>query len=176
MSSTPSSRRATLILAIATSLAILPLGASAQAKAAPAFNSIDLEGKPVAFPADYAGRIVMLDFWATWCGPCVGEVPGLVAAYGRYHGRGFEVLGISLDQANSLDRVKAFMRRYGMAWAQVYDGKYWDARIARFYGIQSIPSAFLVDGDTGKVLASGNELRGESLSPSIEKALAQKKL
>jgi thiol-disulfide isomerase/thioredoxin len=164
------------LLALAATLALLPTALPAQgiAKAA-AFKATDIEGKERSFPADYKGRVVMLDFWATWCGPCVGEVPGLVAAYGKYHDRGFDVLGISLDQANSLDRVRAFMKQYGMTWPQVYDGKYWDARIARFYGIRSIPSAFLVDGDTGKVLASGNSLRGDALDRTLAAALSEKR-
>jgi thiol-disulfide isomerase/thioredoxin len=144
--------------------------------AAAAFKAVDMEGKDRSFPSDYKGRIVMLDFWATWCPPCVGEVPGIVSAYAKYHARGFDILGISLDQANSAGKVKAFEKQYGMTWPQVYDGKYWEARVARFYGIDSIPRAFLVDGDTGVVLASGDAIRGESLAPAIEKALASKKL
>ena len=167
---------APLALAIVLALSPLAAGAQADAQAAPPFKAVDIDAKPLSFPSDFKGRVVMLDFWATWCPPCVAEVPGIVKAYQKYRDRGFEILGISLDQANSLDRVRAFMGKYGMSWRQVYDGKYWQARIARFYGIDSIPRAFLVDGDTGAILATGDSIRGDSLDPAVAKALAAKKL
>ena len=144
--------------------------------AARSFQAVDTDGKTVIFPKDYKGHLVMLDFWATWCPPCVGEVPGLVAAYAKYHGRGFELLGISLDQADSLGKLLAFEKQNGMTWRQVYDGKYWNARVARFYGIEAIPSPILVDADTGKIVAAGDELRGASLRQTLAKALAAKGL
>jgi hypothetical protein len=67
------------------------------------------------------------------------------------------------------------MTKYKMAWRQIYDGKYWQARLARFYKVDSIPRAFLVDGDTGAILASGDSLRGEALEPAVAAALAGKK-
>ncbi len=158
-------------------LLALPQAAMAQgtAEPAPAFKAFDIGGKAVSFPSDFKGRIVMLDFWATWCPPCVAEAPVVAKAYARYRDKGFDILGVSLDQANSLDRLRSFTRQFGMPWRQIYDGKYWQARIARLYGIDSIPRALLVDGDTGKVLAAGDDLRGESLAPAIAKALAGKK-
>src|SRR5262249_42072292 len=101
------------------------------------------------------------------------------AAYNKYHSRGFEVLGITLDQANQTDKVKSFTKEKNMTWPQVYDGKYWQAEVAQLYVVQSIPCAYLVDGDTGKIIAASdnrqfNELRGEKLAPTIEKALAAK--
>ncbi|HZL35203.1 MAG TPA: TlpA disulfide reductase family protein [Tepidisphaeraceae bacterium] len=139
-----------------------------------AFKAVKMDGSPVNFPADYKGKLVMLDFWATWCGPCMGEVPGLVKAYNEYHPKGIEILGISLDQPNASDKVKKVTGEKGMTWPQVYDGKFWQAQIAQKYGIQSIPAAFLVDGDTGKILAAGNALRGESLAKTWRDALDKK--
>ena len=158
-------------------IALSPDAVEAQspARSVLAFKGVDIDAKAVSFPSDYKGRVVMLDFWATWCPPCVAEVPGIVAAYKKYHDKGFEILGVSLDKANSLDRVRGFMKDYGMTWRQIYDGKFWDARIARFYGIDSIPRGFLVDGDTGAILASGDAIRGDSLDPLVAKALAGKK-
>jgi len=143
-------------------------------KTIPSFKATTMDGKEVNFPADYKGKLVMLDFWATWCGPCMGEVPGLVKAYNEYHPKGFDVLGISLDQPNAADKVKSVTGEKGMTWPQVYDGKFWQARIAEMYGIQSIPAPFLVDGDTGKIIASHEQLRGENLPATLQKALTQK--
>jgi Thioredoxin-like len=104
----------------------------------------------------------------------MGEVPGLVKEYNELHPKGFEILGISLDQPNAGDKVKSVTAEKGMTWPQVYDGKYWKAEIADLYGINSIPAAFLVDGDTGEVLANGNSLRGDQLSATVKAALEKK--
>jgi thiol-disulfide isomerase/thioredoxin len=138
------------------------------------FKASRTDGTAVNFPADYKGKVVMLDFWATWCGPCMGEVPGLVKEYNEFHPKGFEILGISLDQPNAADKVKSVTVEKGMTWPQVYDGKFWKAEIADLYGINSIPSAFLVDGDTGEVLANGGSLRGDQLAATVKAALEKK--
>lgn len=139
-----------------------------------AFTATMMNGKQVKFPQDYKGKIVLLDFWATWCGPCMSEVPGLVKTYNEYHPKGFEVLGISLDQPNSANKVISVTKQEGMTWPQVYDGKFWQARIAQMYFIESIPHAFLVDGDSGKILVEGDALRGEQLASAVQKALQEK--
>jgi peroxiredoxin len=139
---------------------------------APSFTAQTMDGKTVHFPDDYKGHIVMRDFWATWCGPCMGEVPGLAFAYEKFHPNGFEVLGVSLDQPNSTDKVNSVLKEHKMLWPEIYDGNGWKAAVAEQYGIQSIPSPILVDGDTGKILASLADLRGAALDPTLEKALA----
>ncbi len=126
------------------------------------------------FPGSYAGKVVMLDFWATWCGPCVGEIPNMVEAYEKYHDKGFEILAISLDRKGDGAKLKAFTEEHRMPWPQVFDGGFWQAAVAQQYGIDSIPRAFLVDGDTGEVLAGGDAIRGEALGPAIEAALKKK--
>lgn len=138
------------------------------------FAAKTTEGKKVDFPAAYKGKIVMLDFWATWCGPCVGELPHLTKTYEQFHSQGLEVLGVSLDKEKWEEKLAKFTEEHKMPWPQVYDGKFWQAEVAQKYDVGSIPSAFLVDGDTGLILARGQDLRGEKLAATIEKVLAAK--
>ena len=139
------------------------------------FTAVDRSGKTVHFPEDFKGKVVMLDFWATWCGPCMGEVPNVVSVYNQTHPQGFEILGISLDNAQTISKIPSVTKDNGMTWDQVADGKYWDAAIAKLYGIQSIPAAFIVDGDTGMILAEGENIRGGKLLPAVQKALSARK-
>jgi thiol-disulfide isomerase/thioredoxin len=137
-----------------------------------AFEDKTMDGKAVKFPGDYKGKVVMIDFWATWCGPCMAEVPNVVANYEKYHSKGFEILGITLDKKDAETKIKEVTTAKNMTWPQVYDGGYWEARIAVMYGIHGIPAAYLVDGDTGKIITS--DVRGPRLEKALEKALADK--
>jgi peroxiredoxin len=140
---------------------------------APRFTARMMDGKPVSFPADYRGKLVLLDFWATWCGPCMAEVPNVVENYAKYHSQGLEILGITLDKEDAVEKINKVMANKRMNWSQIYDGKFWQAEIARLYGINSIPHMLLVDGDTGVILAD-KDIRGEKLGDAIQKALAGK--
>ena len=104
------------------------------------FTAVD--GTPVDLAA-LRGKVVLLDFWATWCGPCRGEVPNVVAAYNKYHDQGFEVVGVSLDQDK--DALNQFTAGNGMVWPQYFDGQGWGNSLAGRFGIRSIPQMWLLD-------------------------------
>lgn len=125
----------------------------------------DLAGKEVDL-AKMTDKVVLVDFWATWCGPCVAEMPNVIAAYDKYKAKGFEVIGISLDEDKAA--VEKFVADNKMTWSQYFDGKGWENELAQHFGISGIPATFLV-GKSGKIIASN--LRGEELEAAIEKAL-----
>ena len=127
----------------------------------------DLSGRPLTL-AQYHGKVVLMDFWATWCGPCVGEMPNVIAAYKKYHAQGFDIVGVSLDQ--SRPALTNFIAENKMPWRQVYDGKYWSSAVPREYGVMAIPFGLLVGRD-GKIAAV--DVRGPALETAIQEALAK---
>ena len=134
----------------------------------PAFAEKDISGASLS-PANYKGKVVIIDFWATWCGPCVKELPNVIAAYQKYHEKGFEIVGVSLDK--SRDELTGFVKEHKMDWPQYYDGKGWENKLADQYGIKAIPATFLLDGE-GKIIAT--DLRGPALAEELEKRLGGK--
>jgi peroxiredoxin len=141
---------------------------------APIFQVRTIDGKTVKFPEDYKGKVVLLDFWATWCGPCRKELPNVVATYQKYHARGFEVLSVSLDQPRQGPALLQFIHDNNMTWPQIYDGQYWNAAVAKEYGVKAIPCPVLVDGDTGLILAEGPDALGNDLALLLDKTLTAK--
>ncbi|PYJ01766.1 MAG: hypothetical protein DME25_17520 [Verrucomicrobia bacterium] len=127
-----------------------------------------MAGKPLSI-ASYKGKVVLLDFWATWCPPCRAELPSVIKTYEKHHPNGFEIIGISLDKEES--KLTSFTKDKGMTWQQFYDGKGWGNKLAVKYGVQSIPATYLLDSE-GKILAQ--DLRGEDLEQAVAKALAKK--
>ena len=132
----------------------------------PGFNEADIAGRPLSVAA-HRGRVTMIDFWATWCGPCRGEMPNVIATYGRYHTQGFDIIGVSLD--DDQNAVVKFTQAQGMAWPQYFDGQGWNNKLAKKYGVNSIPMDYLLDRH-GIII--GKELRGEALGQAVAKALA----
>ncbi len=139
------------------------------------FTATTMDGAEVAFPKDFKGKVVMLDFWATWCGPCIAEIPNMKKAYEAHHENGFEILGVSFDQANMEEKVKTFLSDRELTWPQIYEGKFWDTSLGKMHEVSGIPFVLLVDGDTGEILGTSRELRGEGLSDFIAEQLEKKK-
>jgi len=133
----------------------------------PDFQVKDIDGKPLSV-SQFKNKIVLVDFWASWCGPCEGEMPHVVSAYEKYHSQGFEIIGISLD--NNRDSFLKFMKKYGMTWPQYFDGKGWQNDLASQYAVNSIPATFLL-GPEGKIIAKN--LRGAALEDAVENALSR---
>jgi peroxiredoxin len=110
----------------------------------PEFVMKDLEGRPRA-PEQYRGKVLLIDFWATWCAPCVEEMPNLKALYEKYQGRGFAVLGVSLD--TDLDTLRDYLKEEEIAWPQICDRRGPKGELARRMGVLSIPTTVLLDRD-----------------------------
>ena len=132
-------------------------------KTAPDFEQPDTLGKTVKL-SDLRGKYVLVDFWASWCGPCRAENPNVVKAFAKYNEKGFTVLGVSLDQPGKKEAWIAAIHKDNLTWTHVSDLKFWDNAVAKLYGIQAIPQNFLLDPQ-GKIIASN--IRGEDLNKKL---------
>ena len=130
-----------------------------------AFEAKDTNGT-VQNLAKYRGKVLLLDFWATWCPPCVAEMPNIQAAYDKYRAQGFEIVGVSLDR--DLAALQSFVASRKIAWPQIFDDK---GAMAKIYGVRAIPFALLVGRD-GKIAAVN--VRGDDLEIAVKAALAKK--
>lgn len=127
------------------------------------FTQNDTLNKPVSL-SNFKGKYVLLDFWASWCGPCRRENPNVVAAYNKYKEKGFSILSVSLDQPGAKEKWIKAIHDDNLTWTHVSDLKFWDNEVAKEYGIQAIPQNFLIDPD-GKIV--GKDLRGEDLDNKL---------
>lgn len=135
---------------------------------APDFTLPDVDGKPVSLNS-FRGKYVLVDFWASWCGPCRQENPNIVATYNQFKDKNFTILGVSLDQDK-----KAWLKAInddGLVWKQISDLKFWNSEAATLYQVQAIPFNVLIDPN-GKVIAK--ELRGPDLRNKLAEVLASK--
>jgi peroxiredoxin len=136
-------------------------------KIAPEFTQNDTLDKPVQL-ASFRGKYVLVDFWASWCGPCRAENPNVVKAFNAYKDKGFTVLGVSLDQPGAKEKWLKAIHDDGLTWTHVSDLQFWNNAAAKAYGIRSIPQNFLLDPQ-GKIV--GKNLRGEALDKKLAELL-----
>ncbi|MDD3039824.1 TlpA disulfide reductase family protein [Bacteroides sp.] len=131
------------------------------------FEMLTPEGKSVKL-SDYVGKgkVVLVDFWASWCGPCRREMPSLVETYAKYKDKNFEIVGVSLDQDEAA--WKEAIKSMNMTWPQMSDLKFWQSEGAQLYAVNSIPHTVLIDGD-GTIIARG--LHGEELQTKIAESV-----
>lgn len=127
-----------------------------------------LDGRAVDL-AQLRGKVVLIDFWATWCGPCVAELPNVRKVYDQYHAQGFEVIGISLDLEQDRQKLEKFLKGNGMPWPQHFDGRGWKNELAVKYGINAVPAMFLL-GKDGRIASI--EARGPKLEAEVKRLLA----
>lgn len=131
------------------------------------FEMKDPKGNPVKL-SDFAGKgkLVLVDFWASWCGPCREEMPNLVAAYAKYKDKGFEIVGVSLDR--TAEAWQKGIEQLSITWPQMSDLEYWNSLGAKLYAVSSIPHVVLIDGE-GTIVARG--LHGEKLQEKLAELL-----
>lgn len=138
------------------------------ADTAPPFEIKTVDGAPLRL-ADFRGKFVLLDFWATWCGPCVGETPFLKSTYKTFGANdNFAMISLSLDDDASAP--KKFASQNDIKWIQGFLGKWSESQVTPLYGVEGIPSIFLI-GPDGKIIAK--ELRGEAIKEAVGKALGK---
>jgi len=135
------------------------------------FTQNDTLDMPVTL-SSFKGKYVLIDFWASWCGPCRAENPNVVKVFNKHKDNNFHIIGISLDRPGQKDKWMKAIHDDGLAWTQLSDLKFWDNEVARQYGIRAIPQNLLLDPE-GKIIA--RNIRGEELELKVDEAVLSKK-
>ena len=135
------------------------------------FTQNDTLGKPVTL-SSLRGRYLLIDFWASWCGPCRAENPNVVKVFNKFKDRGFHIIGVSLDRPGQKEKWMKAIHDDGLAWTQVSDLQFWNNEVAKQYGIRAIPQNLLLDPE-GKIIAKN--VRGEELDLKVTEAIEGKK-
>ena len=138
-------------------------------KPVPDFSATDLDGNPISLQ-DYRGKVVLLDFWGVWCGPCIAEMPNVKKVYDTYKDQGFDIIGVTLDSDET--ELRDYIKENDLQWRQVFSGKAWrDDPLAQQYNITGVPSQWLIDRD-GTLIS--HKARGEDLERLVVEALKNK--
>ncbi len=116
------------------------------------------------------GKVTLIDFWAAWCRPCRVENPNIVKVYEKYHDKGFNVIGVSLDRADQRDRWLQAIKDDNLTWTQISNLQFWDEPIAQLYGVRAIPAAFILD-ENGVIVAKN--VRGQDLEQQVKQLLGE---
>jgi peroxiredoxin len=131
------------------------------------FTQNDTLGKPVSL-SSFKGKYLLVDFWASWCGPCRRENPNVVRVFNKFRDKNFTILSVSLDRPDAKDKWLAAIHKDGLTWTHVSDLKYWDNAVAKQYGIRAIPQNLLIDPQ-GKIIAKN--LNGDKLEKKLSEVL-----
>ncbi|TVZ28180.1 peroxiredoxin [Gillisia sp. Hel_I_86] len=134
---------------------------------APEFTAPNPQGEEIALK-DVLGKVTLIDFWAAWCKPCRVENPNIVKVYEKYHDKGFNILGVSLDRAGQKEKWMQAIKDDNLTWEQVSNLQFWNDPVATLYNVRAIPAAFLLD-ENGIIVAKN--LRGDALEAKVKELL-----